>query len=453
MRLTILAVIATFCVSLGASASSTVKKTGKTPSKSDVSFYLDTYLGFGQTHVDLFATIGIFGGLRWKKLGAALHVPMRLRVKDIGPKSQGGVVRKQDWDEVSDFMRVLPYISWGDPTDALYVRLGELTDFKLGHGTIVSHYFNSPDIDHYQGGLQAHFFHKYGGGELMLDNIIDPNILGARVHIRPLSFFFNNVLKNLEIGFTIVADFQAPVALRQGTDGKVLLNSTNDLQADQKSIAIYGVDISWPIFAKKFLKLTPYADFNFLNNKGAGVHTGMNFALTFGKGISLHSRIEYRYQSKNYEGEYFNTLYEIERYTSLKGTPKQLILTDPARRGRHGFLLSFSMDINRWVRFTAAIDEAQGANNTNLVFRLDLPAWKRFRFSALYIKRNIGAASDLGNARDALAAAELKVSIIGPLYAYGTYALHWHVIDDGTDRGSYQTTHDYSVGLGANFRF
>lgn len=387
-------IVLVLCSAQLAWAGPTISKNAPAPEGSrTVTVGLDAYSGVGQIFHDLFTEVTITGFVEWKKLSASLRVPLRFRLKDYGPASPKGTIRPEDWDEISDYLRVIPYIAWGTPNDAIFARLGEITDYTLGHGTLISGYFNSLDIDHYQAGLVGHFFFKYGGAEVMLDNVVDPSIFGVRAHVRPLSFFFNNALKQFSIGVSFVADFRAPLRIREGSDGRPDVSKTNTLQADLRTVSLWGFDLDWPILLGR-VTLTPYADVNFLEGLGTGVHTGLTVSAPINRHFTIAARAEYRYQSARYMAEYVNPLYEIERF-ALNGSTKQELLRSGSKGGRHGALLSLTMKATKWVRFSTALDFAQGPQGTNLLMRLDLPGWDRAQLSALWVKRSIGKASDL----------------------------------------------------------
>ncbi|MCA9523643.1 MAG: hypothetical protein KC609_21855, partial [Myxococcales bacterium] len=148
------AIILALCSPLPASAGPTLTQQAPKPDRSNgVTLGLDAFSGVGQIHHDLFTEVTVAGFLEWKKLSASLRVPLRFRLKDYGPASPRGTIRPEDWDEVSDYFRIVPFVAWGTPNDAIFARLGEITDYTLGHGTLISGYFNSIDIDHYQPGL------------------------------------------------------------------------------------------------------------------------------------------------------------------------------------------------------------------------------------------------------------------------------------------------------------
>ena len=173
---------------------------------------MDGKFGFGQVNEDFFVTINVGTALRWGSLGLGIQAPLRIRVADNDPKNDS-TIRKEDWDEVSDWTRVLRYLEWGSRSnpDPIYARLGELSGITLGHGTIVDRYYNVIDADHYQTGVLVKANLGVAETSVFMDNLVDTEILGIRGTIQPLSFFgFGDFFDRFTVGLTLVGDFVAP---------------------------------------------------------------------------------------------------------------------------------------------------------------------------------------------------------------------------------------------------
>ena len=131
---------------------------------------LDTRLGFGGLDEDFYMSLNIGAAFQWWKLGIGVQAPLRFRVIDRAPK-QDEVFRKEDWDEPSDWTRIVRYISWGAPGDWIYGKIGVLNGVTLGNGTLVDRYYNTIDADHFQTGVQFELNMEEGGTALFLDNL------------------------------------------------------------------------------------------------------------------------------------------------------------------------------------------------------------------------------------------------------------------------------------------
>ena len=139
-------------------------------------------LGFAEIGEDFFLEMSIGAVFTPGKWRIAPRLPLRLRLIDDDPETDA-IIREEDWDEPSDWARVLGFIQYGALGDALIMRYGELTGVSLGHGSIVNRYFNTIDIDHYQGGI--YFYGDLGiiGGEAILNDVFGPDVLLSLIHI------------------------------------------------------------------------------------------------------------------------------------------------------------------------------------------------------------------------------------------------------------------------------
>ena len=164
---------------------------------------------------------------------------------------------------VPDAMRIAREISFAHTWDQGEVEfyLGEQNNVKIGHGSLMDGYFNSTQIDYYQGGifLQGHYLGN--GLEFTMNNVIAPEILAGRVFIAPLGWFMKNSwAERLEIGFTLGADIAAPYRT-EGT-GKT-------------TIWAAGGDVAFRAIDKTWLVLTPYVALMGMDGD-VGFHDGLS---------------------------------------------------------------------------------------------------------------------------------------------------------------------------------
>ncbi|MBI3579984.1 MAG: hypothetical protein HY089_11315, partial [Ignavibacteriales bacterium] len=67
--------------------------------------------------------------LSFGNLGIGLDLNIRV--------GEDGKIRKEDFNEVYDYLRILRYVRWGHKKDPLYARAGALDYARLGHGSIM----------------------------------------------------------------------------------------------------------------------------------------------------------------------------------------------------------------------------------------------------------------------------------------------------------------------------
>jgi len=410
-------------------------------------------VGFGQLDEDFFLTIAPGALVRFDRVAIGVHVPLRFRVVDEKPE-QDGVLRDEDWDEASDFTRILRFAEYGLRGDPFHARIGELVGVSLGHGTIVDRYYNTVDIDHYQTGVEVQYDGWYGGGELLLDNVMDPNILALRGFVRPLSFVdVPPIFQRLVVGLTYASDCEAPSRVRTDAQGNALVTDDVELSVDTEVVSLFGFDLGWEVLRHDIVDLTPYFDVNFLSDLGTGVHLGVLTNFRLPADTYLFTRFEYRFLTQKFEASYLNSVYEIERYRLRGGVPKlRSILDRPDGDGRHGFFGELTLLLFERVTLTLTYEDYEGANNSSFTALLRLPWLGPVLVQAYWAKRNFGGAEELFSLDNALLVAEARVKILEWLYVYGEYARQWHLVDVGSDP-RYETVNDWDVGVGASFDF
>ncbi|MCK5797331.1 MAG: hypothetical protein KAI47_09115, partial [Deltaproteobacteria bacterium] len=365
---------------------------------------------------DYFLRLDLATALSFGPVKLGVSVPLRFRVIDKDPQNDG-VFRSEDWDEVSDWARIIRFVEVNLGGDAWRFRgrFGSLDGESIGHGTIVGGYYNNIDANHYQAGLALNVAIKYGGIEFMLDNLLRPEVFAFRVHVRPTSFFTDNRWANkLIVATSFAADARAPVALVDRTtpgsptmatpDGVPDVDGeTNFIIDDRTTLGVWGLDVEYELLRNKIVDLVPYADLNLLFDDGAGVgfHLGFFFNVRIPIPIIkpvLLTRMEYRAIGDGYAPRYFDSIYEAQRYAYAPG-----VLVDPtdpnsmpktkvgwlrtASTGANGWLGELYFDFAGIVRIGGSYEDYTGPNNSALTLALLLPALKIVQAGAYFSNR------------------------------------------------------------------
>lgn len=388
-------------------------------------------------------------------LRVGLQAPLRLRVYEA-ESSESGIVRSEDWDEIGDYLRVLKTLEYGQKGEALHVHAGELGPISLGHGTLVSDYYNVITTDHYQMGVAGEFNSIFGGAEFLLDNLMDPDVMGARAYIYPWAFVdAESFLSRIALGFSVAADIQAPAELASETDaGVVVDDALNPVILRDQSTALIGVDLEVALVDEEAFSLVPYADFITHTSLGTGFHAG---AFLRGKALDsleVFSKLEYRRVGSRFLPNYIGPVYEIERLQFMGWgqafpAPKVRVAASLTGAAAHGFYGSLGVRLHDAWMLSAAWADHEGPMNQVFHAKASAKPTEALQLGVFYHKQYFDQFSDAFDLDGALVAAESRVSIWGPFYAIGRYGRMWKIAPNG----SYQSVNDWSLGAGASMGF
>ena len=429
---------------------------------------------FEKIDEDYFVTLDLYNNMTIGPVTFGLWVPLRLRVWDKDPEDDG-VIRQEDWDEVSDYARLLRFVevNLGGDSWRFRARFGALEGESLGHGTVIAGYYNSLDRDHYQAGVVLDAAIKYGGVQFMLDNLLGPELFGLRLHVRPASFFTDNTWANkLVVGLSYSADTNAPVSISGKPVAFLPYTVTPLVQAmvdgqnnfvvtSSTSVPVVGLDFEYALIQNKLFDLVPYMDINFLIDQGTGVgfHLGtfFNVRIPTPVGPTLMTRLEYRAMSHGYAPRYFDSLYEIQRLQYAPGTLSSslgLPLTKlgwlrTSDSGPNGWLGELYFDFAGWVRVGGTYEDYDGPDNASLTLSLLLPKLSIVKAGATYMRRGFDSLAGAFDLDGALLNAWVKFRAYGPLYLTASYTRTWHVQEDGT----YLAEGDFNAGISLAFTY
>ena len=417
---------------------------------------LDVGVGFSQIAEDSFidTNLGFTFGLG--KFSFGLLVPLRIRVIDDPPENDSAI-REQDWDEASDYMRVLRFVQYGSRQDTFFARAGELSGVVLGHGTIVSGYNNVVDVNHFQWGLTGAVNLNIGGSEVLLDNLIDPDIMGLRLYVRPWQFIDpESYWTNLAFGVSLIGDIDAPQSLQLATDGTFVVDDEHNLVvAESEGTGVLGFDVELQAFTNDLVSLTPYTDVNVHLGHGTGLYIGNLANFSFTDAVALNTRLEFRVLGEGHYPTYFDDLYELERllFRPLDPTgqrrPKLQVLDLDPPDSRLGWYGEGTLGILGMVFVTAGYEDYQGDDNSSFFARLALSNLGPVTLGAYYVNQNFDGVGEFFDLDNALLVSEVRVGVWGPLYVIGQFSRRFSAQEDGT----YEPVDDWGVGVGASFSF
>jgi len=226
-----------------------------------------------------------------------------------------GKLRTENFNETSDYLSIIRYARYGLKNDPVYIKVGALDYYTLGHGSIMQHYNNSPTYDNRRIGLVLDLDLGKFGFESIYSSFSPQGVFAIRGYVRPLQFSTSSdlpIISNLEVGASFASDMNKDAGIVNGTYDHVKkeFNVTEDLG----SLNIVGLDIGLPLVKSSVSEITLYADYAKIIDFGSGVATGVKFDFDLSSVLTISSKFERRFNQGKYVPTYFNTLHEINRF-------------------------------------------------------------------------------------------------------------------------------------------
>jgi len=453
---------------------------------------------FGMIGEDFYLSLQLRLSFDFETWGFGVGVPIRLRLYDRPPEdSTYGAFRTQDWDEVSDYFRIIRYVYIGSKEGPFYLRLGELSGLTLGHGTIVNRFYNGFDLDRFRLGLDAHVRVGPYTTELVIGDMARPKdtvMVGWRGTIRPLQLGEyhsspalnpegtegeekeldnDSIASRLVVGLSIITDPTAPRALLcspANLDSSapcvgVKTEDEHPLARNDEVLGMIGVDVAYELLRGPLLSITPYLDINNLLNveNGWGMHLGVMWGLHIPlliDTLTFELRTEYRRVSGDYVGPYFDSTYAVERYESPQGsgltklqslrTPVRLAdgtTFDPRQApGKNGLFFDLLAGFPEYIFIGGEyIDYDGGVADGTLRLSVQIPALSFIQLNAFYLRTRIDGTNDFFKLDDRSAVVAEAAVPIGQFLQL--QARWWRLWRAGLD-GNYESVDDWSVGIG-----
>jgi hypothetical protein len=193
------------------------------------------------------------------------------------------------------------YVRYGlKEADPFFAKLGSINDLSLGNGFIMSDYSNMHFMPQQRifgldvGVDGALFNFPYVGVEVLTGNLARFDVVGGRLYARPLVGTSIPILKNMQVGATVVADTNPYLYASSGS---------------ASAISAFGADIVVPILGGKLFPLSAFTDLAVDPNQTAGWMAGVGGRLLglFTYGAQL------RILQNGFIPSYFDANYDIFR--------------------------------------------------------------------------------------------------------------------------------------------
>ncbi|MFZ1281431.1 MAG: hypothetical protein WAR59_11375 [Ignavibacteriaceae bacterium] len=312
-----------------------------------------------------------------------------------------GKLRTENFNEASDYLSIIRYIRYGLKNDPVFIKVGALDYYTLGHGSIMQHFNNSPTYDNRRIGLVVDMDLGKFGIESIMGSFSPAGVFGVRGYVRPLQLTSASdipIISNLEVGASYVTDLNEDAGVIAGND--IHADEEFKVTSDTGAISIVGFDIGLPLLNSSVADITLYADYSKIINFGSGVATGVMFDFNLSTLLNISAKLERRFNSGKYIPAYFNSLHEIERFKvdSSKGTfvSKALALNSITENmnGFYGDLLVRVLNLFDIYGSYQRLDKESKSGILNLRTAIE-PESAPFVLRAGYDKINIQSEKDL----------------------------------------------------------
>lgn len=380
-----------------------------------------------------------------RPLSLSFGVPLRFEIVDARPNERfdhAGQIRKEDWDRPGDYTRLIQRITYGGKEKHTYLNIDSGSTTTLGHGALMRRYNPHLDLNANHVSAELDAFDDFGGGEFYLDDIAGPNIVGGLVFLKPLSAIdrSNSMLRSISLGFTLVADLDAPA--RMGLDFDDVDDDgrrESELEIDQETFEPtalettalgWGADLEIKLVDRRILDWKAYVDWSFLTAglpversldidaarvetkeaSAEGFTFGHLFRLNLGQAPvhALRIRVEYRNTAPNYQPGYFDLLYAVQRVHATgpvaeansadalaNGTRLQRILGRDADGDRvHGGYLEASWRMADHLALALGLEVNSRTPDDSLFLHVEVPHLGDWQFLTTYHHRQQASLAD-----------------------------------------------------------
>ena len=305
----------------------------KTQAPQKKPFNMGLAVGSATINDTIYNQVALRPELSFGKLGIGFDLVMYI--------DNEGNIRKDEWDEASDFIDKILYLRWGQKSDPFWLLWGSLDNVTLGYGGLISGYSNMMEFPSVRKvGINTGLNFGSFGTEVFLSNMKDFSRGGTLLGLRgtykvsdalPITLGMNFVRDmNQFSGLKdsdgddypdLFDDFPNDKTLWNDTDGDGIADlnggskapdggwdidadGNNTLDSEQSDISLkpepfkstnskavaqgFGFDIGYPLLKSRALSLEVYSEFNTLSfSQSTGDTTYFNRNKMTGSGITL----------------------------------------------------------------------------------------------------------------------------------------------------------------------
>lgn len=292
----------------------------------------------------------IFGLEAGPSFALEVGANLRLRLVDDGsrqrPEDFGGLLRRRDWDEASDFGQLIRSLEIGDAQSVVRVSAGPVRNKTLGLGHLVSRYSNQDNADYHPAAASAVVAYQAFHGELFASDVFGARLFAGELALDLLRLLSPKYPDRLHLAASLAHDF--------GLAGGVTPDATL-LQLDFDLLLVRSSALRLMAFAGGGARVQGTTDLGF--------EAGLSLDSEISGAFSLGVKFEVRKHSGGFRPAFFGPGYELSRFaaTGLSG-PALASQSLPNSFGFYGELhvasgtaasLDFALEYFAWGRTDA----------------------------------------------------------------------------------------------------
>ncbi|MEZ4702764.1 MAG: hypothetical protein R2834_20700 [Rhodothermales bacterium] len=314
--------------------------------------------------------------------------------------------RKEDYDTFSDFLSIIRYVQYAEKREGdRYARFGELEDATLGYGQFINVFRNSLSLDNQKRGLEGYYRLGNFQIEAVYSNVLAAEVYGFRGSYKPYIEKTLDRWQFLDVGISFAGDISRLGAMVNADIPGTPFLTDSTLQrpgvletpvgVDAPRIAMMGVDFGLPLLTTETSQALAYLELSRIFHYGAGASIGVIGEWKVDDNVRVQTQLEQRLLGKEYLANYFNALYEVERFRligldadgeSIDALNTKQNLLHSYQDTRIGSYVSMSWRFRRGVQFTWSYEYVWNQED-NGWFHLDarvksksLPIYLKFSF-------------------------------------------------------------------------
>lgn len=351
-------------------------------------------------------------------------------------------LRREDWDERTDYGRILGELSFGRRGDSYHASIAPVRAWHLGTGSLVSGFQSTVDPDHWRTGAVASLHWQPAGIDLFLDSVLDPQVLGVRACVRPLFWIDGDgIAGRLELGFQAVADLAAPAS-----EAASHVDAFGLPVHDRSPFVAGGIDLRYPVLRTAQVEVTPYVSWSRLGDAD-GAQVGLALQAAPSRAFAFGLLGEWRWLDPRYVGAYFDAAYMADRHAF--GTSPKRRAIDGLVAARMGMRLGLSLAFPPWVSAWTLLDIDEQGDFSTFGAGLEVEASEHGRLSAALHTRGFRTAAGFVGPDRTLATVTASARLWKLFEVFGSYARDLEIVRDGPDPGTWRPSDTFLVGIRA----